>query len=95
MGFGRKVSPSFINDQPTAFWRLRESFRLPAGETVLKVSDVCRPYGYAPMRFTAVAGRCYVLRPTRTGSRDAATLSERAPGNGVERVISTALRDVQ
>ena len=93
MSHGRNVSPFFINNQPTAFWRMRDHFRLPLGKTILEVSDVCKPYHFEPIRFSAVTGRHYILRPTRIGTRDAATLSERAPGTGTERVIATALRD--
>ncbi len=95
MGLGRAVSPFFINHQPTAFWRLNDHFRLPPGETVLDVIDVCRPYSFEAIRFIAITGRHYILRPTRIGSRDAATLTERAPGTQTERVIATAMRNVE
>lgn len=95
MGLGRKVSPRFINHQPTAFWRTGDHFRLPPGQTVVDVVDSRAPYGFEPMRFNAVMGCHYILRPTRIGSRDAATLCERAPGRLTERVIATALRDAQ
>ena len=47
------------------------------------------------MRFVAVTGCHYILRPTRIGNRDAATLSERAPGTLTERMVARALRDAE
>ena len=74
---------------------MRDHFRLPPGETVLDVIDVCRPYSFEAIRFIAITDRHYILRPTRIGSRDAATLSECVPGTLRERVIATAMRDAE
>src|SRR5262245_11468834 len=51
-GLGRAVSPRFINDQPTAFWRMSDRFRIPAGPTVVAAIDATVPYDYESMHFT-------------------------------------------
>lgn len=93
-GLGRDVGPHFINDQPAAFWRLRDRFRLPPGPTLLNVITVSQPYDFEPLRFTALSGHHYILRPTRIGGRDAAELSEQPPHGAPERVVATALRQM-
>ncbi|MGV3664151.1 MAG: hypothetical protein ACO1TE_28520 [Prosthecobacter sp.] len=94
-GLGRDVAPYFINHQPTAFWRMGDRFRLPPGPTVLDVITVSEPYDFEPLRFTAVAGHHYILRPTRVNGRDAAALSERPPHGAAEHVVATVLRHLK
>ena len=51
-----------INSQPTSFWKAGEKFRLPPGDTVWTVIADRAPYGFRPLRFTALQGRHYHLR---------------------------------
>lgn len=51
-----------INSHPTTFWRFGELFRIPPGDTVLTVVADREPYGFSPLRFTALRGRHYHLR---------------------------------
>lgn len=51
-----------INSHPTTFWRIGEHFRVPEGDTVLTVIADQEPYGFSPLRFTALRGRHYHLR---------------------------------
>ena len=92
-GLGREVSPYYINRHPAPFWRLRDRFLIAPGPTVINAIDTSEPYDYESMRFFARAGYHYILRPTRIGGRDAATISERSPGTTRERIIASALRD--
>jgi hypothetical protein len=91
-GLGREVSPHAINAQRVSFWNVGLLFRIPPGPSVVHPIDASEPYSYGPIHFVAVAGRQYVLRPTRLDERDAVTLSELAPGVPEERVIATSLR---
>ena len=52
-----------VNGQPTSFWRSGDVFRIPPGETTCRTafSDAHETVGYRTERFTAVAGREYMV----------------------------------
>jgi hypothetical protein len=91
-GLGRYVSPQYINDQPTSFWRTRDHFRIRPGPTIVDVIDANEPCNYERVRFVAVYGRQFVLRPILIKGRDAVTVSDRLSGNGPESIVASAFR---
>jgi hypothetical protein len=77
-----------INEQPTSFWRCGDTFRIPAGPTIVHATySGWDAYGYAPLQFNAIAGHRYILRCRSSDGRDYATLSEREAPSEHENVI--------
>jgi hypothetical protein len=91
--FAGSLRITHINEQPTSFWRSRESFRIPPGSTFIRpVFSARDSYSYRPIRFTAVAGRHYILRRLPTPFGEFVTLDYHIPG-GVGVTISKSPKD--
>ncbi len=92
--FGGRVIPFYINQQPTAFWRVSETFRLRPGR-----NEVIAVYGgnaftnpprtYQPLRFDATPGGVYVLRHAHR-PEDSVYISDRSNS---DRVVARAIQD--
>ncbi len=79
--FGGSITPFYINNQPTSFWRTSDTLRIRPGMTeVVAVyggnAFTNPPRSYKPLRFSAAAGHTYTLRHLQTGSTDSAMITD-------------------
>jgi len=82
-----------INEQPTSFWRCGDTFRIPAGPTIVHATySGWDAYGYAPLQFKAIADHRYILRRQLSDGRDYVTLSEREETSEREDVVARSDR---
>lgn len=78
-----------INEQPTSFWRCGDSYRIPAGATIVHATySGWDAYSYAPLQFNAIAGQRYILRRHLSDGRDYVTLSEKQAMAEQEHVVA-------
>ena|SRR5438034_161298 len=84
---------SAINEQPTSFWSCSGTYRIPVGPTIVHATySGWDAYSYAPLQFTAIAGRRYIFRRHLTEGRDYVALSEMEATSEHERVVAQADR---
>ena len=75
---GDGVTVMHINRQPTSFWRVRETFRIPPGRTTLRaVAGHWDIHSYTGLVFTAEVGQRYSLRRDRTAGSDRVVVRDR------------------
>jgi hypothetical protein len=86
---GNQVKAFHINQQPTSFWRTRESFRIPPGPTTVRpVTGHWEIPEYPAVEFTAVAGHRYSLSHKMSNGCHKVFVREQAVGSTGERVVA-------
>jgi hypothetical protein len=81
-----------VNSKPTSFWRTTERFLIPPGPTTVNVIADREPYGFAPLKFDAIAGRHYHLR--YGDARSFVALYD-VTDQGTSTLIKTSAREVE
>jgi hypothetical protein len=88
---GQRVTASHINQQPTSFWRSRESYRIPPGPTTVRpVTGFWDFQDYPVIEFTAIAGHRYTLTHQQSNDSHRVLVWARPMDGADERVVAEA-----